>query len=79
MVLRADKSTRKAGEHARNALLAVGARIFGAIINDAPNSKAYESYGGGYYGVADPGPRQTERNLNSLRRLPTAVAQGAEG
>jgi capsular exopolysaccharide synthesis family protein len=63
MVLRADKSTRKAGEHARNALLAVGARVLGAIVNDAPRRSGYEVYGGQYYGSPDynhaaPSPRR---------------------
>ncbi len=53
MVLRADKSTRKGGEHARNALLAVGARILGVIVNDAPKRKGYGVYGGSYYGQSD--------------------------
>jgi capsular exopolysaccharide synthesis family protein len=50
LVLRADKSTKKAGEHARNALLTVGARVLGAIVNDAPKRKGYDVYGGSYYG-----------------------------
>jgi capsular exopolysaccharide synthesis family protein len=49
LVLRADKSTRKAGEHARNALVAVGTNILGAIVNDAPHRRGYDSYGNGYY------------------------------
>lgn len=53
VVLRADKSTRKAGEHARNALMAVGARVLGAVVNDAPQSRGYEVYGGSYYGSVD--------------------------
>lgn len=53
LVLRADKSTRKAGEHARNALMSVGARVVGAVVNDAPRSKGYEVYGGSYYGSVD--------------------------
>jgi capsular exopolysaccharide synthesis family protein len=57
LILRADKSTRKAGEHARNALLAVGARILGAVVNDAPHSRGYEVYGGSYYGAVDVHPR----------------------
>ena len=44
---------RKSGEHARNSLLAVGAGCLGAIVNDAPNRKGYEVYGGSYYGQAD--------------------------
>lgn len=53
LVLRADKSTRKAGEHARNGLMSVGARVVGAVVNDAPRSKGYEVYGGSYYGSVD--------------------------
>ena len=50
LVLRADKSTRKSGEHVRNALLSVSAKLLGAIVNHAPNRKAYDVYGGSYYG-----------------------------
>jgi capsular exopolysaccharide synthesis family protein len=57
MVLRADKSTKKAGEHARNALLGVGARVLGAIVNDAPRSRGYDVYGGSYYGHVETSPR----------------------
>jgi capsular exopolysaccharide synthesis family protein len=80
LVLRADKSTRKAGEHARNALLAVGGRILGAIVNDAPKSKGYESYGGGYYGTPDSGPRQAERpaDTNRRRRIAAPVGDASE-
>jgi capsular exopolysaccharide synthesis family protein len=60
LVLRADKSTRKSGEHARNSLLTVGAKILGAIVNDAPNRKGYEVYGGSYYGNVDSGKRQDD-------------------
>jgi capsular exopolysaccharide synthesis family protein len=59
LVLRADKSTRKSGEHARNALLGVGARVLGVIVNDAPHRKGYEVYGGSYYGQADVAVRPT--------------------
>jgi capsular exopolysaccharide synthesis family protein len=60
LVLRADKSTKKAGEHARNALLTVGARVLGAIVNDAPNRKGYEVYGGSYYGNVDVSTRHAD-------------------
>ena len=52
-----NKSTRKAGEHARNALLGVGARVLGAIVNDAPRKGGYEVYGGSYYGHVEVSPR----------------------
>ncbi len=74
LVMRADKSTKKAGEHARNGLLAVGARILGAIVNDAPNRKGYEVYGGSYYGSIDVRTRQADRAADPVldgRRLPS--------
>ncbi len=58
LVLRAEKSTRKQSQHARDALLSVGGRLLGAIVNDVPRKKGrygsysnYGHYGGyGYYG-----------------------------
>lgn len=43
LVLRAEKSTRKASEHAAERLRNVGARLLGAVVNDVPRN------GGGYY------------------------------
>ena len=60
LVLRAEKSTRKAAEHARNALLNVGANVLGLIVNDVPRGKGYEVYGGSYYGT--PEMRTPRRN-----------------
>jgi capsular exopolysaccharide synthesis family protein len=60
LVLRAEKSTRKAAEHARNALLNVGANLLGLIVNDVPRGKGYEVYGGSYYGT--PEMRTPRRN-----------------
>jgi capsular exopolysaccharide synthesis family protein len=81
LVLRADKSTRKSGEHARNALMAVGAQLLGAIVNDAPNRKGYESYGGSYGGqpygyreVDQDYQRRHGRGPNGHQRLPKPVA-----
>jgi capsular exopolysaccharide synthesis family protein len=64
LVLRADKSTRKAGEHARNALMGVGARVLGAIVNDAPHSRGYEVYGGSYYGNVEVHARNSSIQLH---------------
>ncbi len=55
LVLRAEKSTRKMSQQARNGLLSVGARVLGAVVNDVPRkglSGYYSSYGQyhGYYG-----------------------------
>lgn len=54
LVLRADLSTRKDSQHARDTLVNVGARIIGAIVNDVSikcGRYGYGSYGGyGTYG-----------------------------
>ena len=81
LVVRADKSTRKSGEHARNALMGVGARVLGAIVNDAPHRRGYEVYGGSYYGTSDVVVRSSSENLDlgsGLRRLPGTSIDGAK-
>ncbi len=50
IVVRADKSTKKLAENARESLLGVGANILGVVVNDAPRSgRGYGGYGYGYY------------------------------
>jgi capsular exopolysaccharide synthesis family protein len=58
LVLRAEKSTRKQSQQARDVLLSVGGHIVGAVVNDVPQRRShygyysgYGHYGGyGYYG-----------------------------
>jgi capsular exopolysaccharide synthesis family protein len=61
LVLRAEKSTRRHSQHARDGLLSVGAHILGAVVNDVSRKAGrygyysgygyYTSYGSyGYYG-----------------------------
>ena len=51
LVLRAEKSTRRVSEHARESLVSVGANILGVIVNDVPrNRKGYRYYSGYGYG-----------------------------
>ena len=57
LVLRAEKSTRKHSQQARDGLLSVGAHVLGAIVNDVHrNRERYGYYSGygyrnyGYYG-----------------------------
>ncbi len=64
IVLRADRTTRKHSEYARDALNSVGARVLGCIVNDVPRGKSKSGFysGYGYYGqainaVAITGPR----------------------
>jgi capsular exopolysaccharide synthesis family protein len=58
LVLRAEKSTRKGAIHASDCLLNVGAKLFGAVVNDVPRKRGgygyYAGYGyGGYGGYGD--------------------------
>jgi succinoglycan biosynthesis transport protein ExoP len=55
LVLRAEKSTRKISQQARNGLLSVGAHMLGVVVNDVPRKGRYGYYGsygnyGSYYG-----------------------------
>ena len=58
LVVRAEKTTRRQAQHARDSLLSVGAQILGAVVNDVQQKRGqygyYSSYGGygnyGYYG-----------------------------
>lgn len=54
IVLRADKTTRKHSEYARDALNSVGARLLGCIVNDVSRGKSRSGFysGYGYYGQA---------------------------
>jgi hypothetical protein len=61
--------------------MAVGARMIGAIVNDAPNRKGYEVYGGGYYGNVDSGRRQDGGGGdggNGRKRLPSPIVDIAD-
>jgi len=50
LVLRAEKSTRKASQRAYETLQRVDARVLGLVVNDVPKSGRYGFYGGnGYY------------------------------
>jgi len=59
LVLRADKSTRRLSQQARDGLLSVGAHILGAVVNDVPRKSRYGYYNNrgqyyGYYGNDSP-------------------------
>jgi len=65
LVLRAEKSTRKASQQAHDALVRVGARIIGVVVNDVPKNGRYGYYGGdGYYNDANgAGSRKNKRKI----------------
>jgi succinoglycan biosynthesis transport protein ExoP len=66
LVLRAEKSTRKVSQRARDGLLSVGARIIGVVVNDVPRkSGRYGYYYGGYgyyYGYYGDGRRKKKKH-----------------
>lgn len=59
MVLRAEKSTRRASAHARDSLVSVGANLLGVIFNDLVKTKGGYYSGYGYYGY------RTSRQVSS--------------
>jgi len=51
LVLRAEKSTRKHSQQARDSLLSVGGHVLGAVVNHVSQKRGrYGYYGYGYYG-----------------------------
>lgn len=48
LVLRAEKSTRRISQQARDALMSVGARILGVVVNDVSPKRGYYGYYSGY-------------------------------
>ncbi len=59
LVLRAEKTTRKGSQQARDGLLSVGANLLGAVVNDVAKGKGkYGYYSGGGYGYY--GRKKTE-------------------
>jgi succinoglycan biosynthesis transport protein ExoP len=65
LVLKAEKSTQKASRQARDALLRVGARVLGVVVNDVPKNERYGFYGGdGYYnGAKRAGSHKNKRTI----------------
>lgn len=61
MVLRANKSTKRMSEYAADAMLGVGARVLGVVVNDVPRNRRGGYYGGyGNYGSYGYGRRAFE-------------------
>lgn len=63
LVLRAEKSTRKMSQQARDGLLSVGAHVLGAVVNDVPKKGHYGYYShyGYYYGDYGYGHRKKKK------------------
>ncbi|MBA7506216.1 hypothetical protein ES706_04897 [subsurface metagenome] len=74
LILRAEKSTRKISQQARDGLLSVGAHILGAVVNDVPRKSRYGYYSGyGYYGYYGYGHRKKKKAGD---RKPAVVMEG---
>ncbi|MCH8192541.1 MAG: polysaccharide biosynthesis tyrosine autokinase, partial [Planctomycetes bacterium] len=85
LVLRAERSTRKAVQHAHRKLQGVGARLIGAIVNDVKHSKGRYGYGYGYgYGHGNGKKDKSNGKNNSPSReqgktVPSAAGPLEEG
>lgn len=76
LVLRAEKSTRKTSQQARDGLMSVGAHILGAVVNDVSKKSHYSYYSGyGYYGYYGYGRRKKEKAGD---RKPVVVIEGPD-
>jgi len=76
LVLRAEKSSRILTQRARDALLAVGVRVTGAVVNDVPKKAGKHTYYGGY-GYYH--PHQGSNGRKAARQEPlTGGAVGSE-
>jgi len=73
LVLRAEKSTRKISQQARDGLLSVGAHILGAIVNDVPKKGRYGYYGGYGYTYGNDGYGHHKKKKASHKRAGTVV------
>jgi len=65
LVVRAEETTRRSAEHARESLLSVGAKLMGAVINAVPRRKGGIYSFGGYGGYSSYGvlPETAEDDL----------------
>ncbi len=80
MVLRAEKSTRKASEQARDGLLSVGAHILGAVVNDVHYGEGGYGYYGGYgygYGRTRGDSEKTGRGESGKGELVSSADSGS--
>ncbi len=67
LVLKADKSTRKVSQQARDGLLSVGAHLLGVVVNATSKKRGNYGYysGYGYYGYGRYGHKADENEKNS--------------
>jgi capsular exopolysaccharide synthesis family protein len=69
LVLKAEKSTRKASQQARDVLLRVGARILGVVVNDVPKNGRFGYYNGdGYYNESNDNGSGKNKRMFGLQK-----------
>lgn len=73
LVIRAEKTSRRVAEHARDALASVGAVLLGVVVNDAPRSRSeassygHYSYSYGYgYGYGSKGSNGRSKEIKAI-------------
>jgi succinoglycan biosynthesis transport protein ExoP len=77
LVLRAEKSTRRVSQQARDGLLSVGARVLGAVVSDVPKKGRYGYYSGyGYYRSYYAKGRPKKKKVRD--RKPAVVIEGPD-
>lgn len=77
LVLRAEKSTRRASQQARQGLLSVGAHVLGVIVNDVPKKSRYGYYGSYEYSYYGDGHRKRKTAGESPAGAVTALNYNA--
>jgi capsular exopolysaccharide synthesis family protein len=76
LVLRAERSTRKTSQQARDGLLSVGAHILGALVNDVPKKGTYGYYSSYGYKYGNGGDR---KNGKRAEHRDSVLAIGGHG
>jgi capsular exopolysaccharide synthesis family protein len=71
LVIRAEKTSRRVAEHARDALASVGAVLLGVVVNDAPRSRSEASSYGHYsysygYGYGSKGTNGRSKEIKAI-------------
>jgi Mrp family chromosome partitioning ATPase len=76
LVLRAEKSTRKASQQAYDALVRAGTRILGVVVNDAPKNGRYGYYGDkGYYDSGNDAGSRKNKTSTSLPKSAVVITR----
>jgi capsular exopolysaccharide synthesis family protein len=78
LVLRAEKSTRKGSQQAHDALVRVGARVLGVVVNDVPKNGRYGYYGGDGYYDSDNGAGSRKNKTSTSYTKSSVIVTGSK-